>query len=341
MTPKKQNILITGGAGFIGANFVYKFLELGYQVHVLEMKSANLWRIKKIHPVKSASQNEAVSRQAGQFNGVKNKIKLHNIDLTNYKETQKAIFKINPDIVLHFATYGAYQRFQQDINLTIDTNIKGTINLINACNKIGVECFINTGTNSEYGIKDKPMKETDLLEPDNLYAITKASATMYCQMMAQKFDFPVVIMRPFAVYGPFEEKERLIPTIIKSCLKNNDLQLSSPDSVRDFIFIDDVISAYILAIKNIKKVKGEIFNLGTGKQHTVSQIVAMVKKITHSDLNPIYGKVKKAQTEPKMWVADISKAKKKLGWKIKYGLEEGLKKNIQWYKENLFLDERK
>jgi len=190
---KDKTILITGGAGFIGANFVYTFLELGYQVHVLEMKNADLWRIKKI----------------------KNEITLHNIDLTNYKETQKTIFKIKPDIVLHFATYGAYQRFQQDINLTIDTNIKGTINLINACYKIGVECFINTGTNSEYGIKDKPMKETDLLEPDNLYAITKASATRYCQMMAQKFDFPAVIMRPFAVYGPFEEKERLIPTIIK------------------------------------------------------------------------------------------------------------------------------
>ncbi len=313
MSTNKTKILITGGAGFIGANFVYKCLEMNYEVNIIEKKEANFWRIKKI----------------------KDRIKIHFNNLLNYKETEKFIFEIKPDIVVHFAAYGAYQRFQQDIDLTINTNLKATINLVNACNKIGVECFINTGTNSEYGIKENPMKETDILEADNLYAITKASATMYCQMTAKKFNFPVVIMRPFAVYGYFEEKERLIPSIIVSCLSNNKLELSRPDSVRDFIFIEDLMDAYLLAIKNIKNIKGQIFNLGGGKQNPISKIVKIVKNITGSNIKPTYGQTKAAQTEPKNWVSDISKAKKMLGWQPKYNLEAGLKKNIEWFKNNL------
>ncbi len=309
----KRKILITGGAGFIGANFVYKFLALGYSVIIFEKEGIDLWRLEKL----------------------KKKIEIHFTDLTKYDAVEKLVKKIKPQIVLHFATYGAYQRTQQDTDLTINTNLKGTINLVNACQKVGVECFINTGSNSEYGIKTKTMKETDLPEPDNLYAITKLATTAYCQMMARKFDFPVAIVRPFAVYGPFEEKERLIPSIMVSLIKNKDIKLSSPNSVRDFIFIDDLIDGYLSIIKNIKKVKGEVFNLGSGRQFSIRQVVTMAKKITRSNSVPHYGQIKKAQTESTIWLADISKAKKMLGWKPKYNLEKGLKKDIAWFKENL------
>ena len=310
-----KKVLITGGAGFIGANFVYKFLELKNIVVVAERKGANLWRLEK----------------------VKKNITLFSVDLTDAKTVEKLIAKIKPDIVIHLAAYGAYQRFQQDISLTIDTNLKGTINLVNACQKVGVEAFINTGTNSEYGIKNKPMKESDILEPDNLYGITKSATSQYCQMMAKKFGFPVVTMRPFAVYGPFEEKGRLIPDIIKACLANTELTLSSPKSVRDFIYIDDLIEGYLAAIKNIEKIKGEIFNLGSGKQYSIQDVVKIVKKMTKSTINPQYGTIKKVQTEPTIWMANISKAKKMLDWKPKHNIEQGLKKSIEWFKEHINL----
>jgi nucleoside-diphosphate-sugar epimerase len=317
MSTNKQRILITGGAGFIGANFIYKFLELGYDVSIFERKEANLWRIKKI----------------------KNKIKLYSPNLTSYNETEKIISKINPDIVIHFATYGAYQRFQQDTKNTIDTNIISSINLINACNKIGVKCFINTGSSSEYGIKSKPMKETDVLEPDNLYGITKSAITQYGQMIAIKFNFPIVTIRPFAVYGYFEEEGRLITTIIKSCLKNTEPNLSNPKSVRDFIFIEDLIDGYLAVIKNIKKIKAEIFNLGSGRQSSIDNVFKTVKKITGSSIKPNYGKMRNTQTEPKIWLANILKAKKLLDWKPKYNLEQGIKKNVEWFKKNMDLYE--
>ncbi len=317
MVENNKKILITGGAGFIGANFIYKFLELGHNVSVFERKEANLWRIEKI----------------------KNKIHLYSPDLTDYNETEKIISKIKPDIVIHFAAYGAYQRFQQDTEATIDTNVISSINLINACDKVGVKCFINTGSSSEYGIKSKPMKETDVLEPDNLYGITKSAITQYGQMMARKFNFPIVTIRPFAVYGYFEEEGRLFTDIIKSCLKNTELNLSNPKSVRDFIFIEDLIDGYLATIKNIRKVKGEIFNLGSGKQSTIDQVFKTTKKIAMSSVRPNYGKMKISQTEPKSWVANISKTKKLLNWEPKYNLEQGIKKDIEWFKKNIDLYE--
>lgn len=302
-----KKVLITGGAGFIGANFVHKFLELGYNISVIERKEANFWRLEKI----------------------KSKITVYSPDLTNSTQTEACIKKIKPDIVLHFATYGAYQSKQQDMDLTINTNIKASLNLINACQKIGVECFINTGTNSEYGVKNKPMKETDVLEADNLYAITKSAVTLYGQMMARKLNFPIVTIRPFAVYGYFEEPGRLIPDIITSYLKKASPKLSSPSSVRDFIFIEDLVDGYLAVIKNIKSVKGEVFNLGNGRQHSVGQIADII------GVKPIYGAMQKAQTEPAMWVADISKAKKMLHWKPRHTIEKGLKKDVEWFKNNL------
>jgi len=310
-----KSVLITGGAGFIGANFVYKFLGLGYKVFVFEREEADLWRIEKA--------------KAG--------INLYSPDLTDRDETEKVISQINPEIVIHFAAYGAFQRTQQDIGASIDVNLKGTINLIDACNKIGVQCFISTGSSSEYGTKNSPIKETDVLEADNIYGITKGAAAMYCQMMARKFDFPVAIMRPFAVYGYFEEKERLIPTIINSCLACEELELTCSDSVRDFIFIEDLMDAYLSAIENIGNIKGQIFNIGTGKQSTIGQVAVLVKEITRSGIEPRYGQVKPAQTEPKTWVADVSKAKKMLDWRAKHSLEEGLEKDVKWFRENINL----
>jgi len=310
-----KKVLITGGAGFIGSNFVRKFLELDHQVYVIEKKEFNLWRLKDI----------------------KNKIKISYIDLKDYSKLESFIIRTQPQIILHFAAYGTYPRRQQDIKMMIDTNLLGTINLVNALSKIKFDCFINTSSSSEYGTKDKPMKETDLLEPNNLYGITKAASTMYCQNIAKKLDLPIVITRVFAAYGYFEAEERLIPTIIKSYLKNEKLKLSSPYPVRDFIFIEDIIDAYLKIIKNIQRIKGEVFNLGTGKQIDIDHVVSLIKEITNSKIKPEYNQIKSAQKEPKNWVADNSKIKEILHWQPKHDFKKGLEKDIKWFQKNISL----
>ena len=310
-----KKVLITGGAGFIASNFVRKFLKLGYKVYVIEKKESNFWRLEDI----------------------KNKIKINYINLKDFSRLESFIIKTKPQIILHFAAYGTYPRRQQDVKMMIDTNLLGTINLVNALRKIRFECFINTGSSSEYGIKNKPMRETDLLEPNNLYGVTKAATTMYCQYVAKQYDLPIVSSRLFAVYGYFENRERLVPTIISPCLRNEKLKLSSPKSVRDFVFIEDVINAYLKMIENVQKVKGEIFNIGTGKQTSIIQVVDLIKGITKSKIKPEYNQVKLAQVEPKNWVADISKIKRLLDWQPRYNLKQGFKKDIEWFKRNISL----
>lgn len=313
-----ERVLITGGAGFVGANFARKFLSEGFDVHILERENFSDWRIKDIS----------------------DKLKIHSQDITDSNETKNLIEEVRPSIILHFAAYGTVQRDQKEIKKAIDTNVSGTINLINAAMDLdSFKCFLNTGSSSEYGIKDKPMSESDALSPVNIYGISKAAASMYASACGKQYSFPIATMRIFSAYGYFEEKGKLIPTVVKSCLNGKDAMLGSRDSVRDFVFIEDIIDAYSLAVEKIANIKGEIINVGTGVQSSVSDVFNNVKNIAGAKNNPIYNAIPSAQIEPQSWVADVSKAKDLLGWEAKNNLEEGLSKTVSWFKNSISLYE--
>lgn len=306
-----KKFLITGGTGFVGANFVRELIARGHEVHVAVRPRSNLWRIED----------------------VKERAHLHEMKLDEEKEAFSVVREVAPQVVLHFATYGAYQGTQQDIETTVQTNILGTINLLRACAEVGFKCFINTGSSSEYGEKDHPISEKDLLEPNNLYGVSKAAGTLYCQSLAKKMGLPVVTMRLFSPYGYFEEDGRLMPNIVKAGLKNEKFHAPSSSLVRDFVFIEDVIVAYLKAIDNADSIKGRIFNIGSGKQRSIAEVVGAVEKILGTKIEAIYGEVAARQHEPKTWVADISEAKKMLGWSPANSLEDGLTKFIKWAKK--------
>lgn len=310
-----KKVLITGGTGFVGANFVYRFLERGDEVHLLVRPEARFWRIEP----------------------VKEKVRLHTVDLAKEKNVGEFISGLKPEIILHFATYGAYQGREQDVETTVRTNVQGTVNLMSACAEVGFECFINTGSTSEYGEKDHPMREDDLLEPNNLYGVTKAAATMFGKFLAEKHNLPFVTMRLFSVYGPYEDPRRLVPVVIKACLANVPLNLASPSFVRDFIFIEDVIDAYDAAIAQRERVRGEVFNVGTGIQHSIRDVVEAAKRATGATIEPAYSTMDAVQHEPAMWVADISKIKRVLGWESSFSLEKGIEKNVAWFRSNSVL----
>jgi len=141
--------------------------------------------------------------------------------------------------------------------------------------------------------------------------------------------------RLFSPYGYYEDKTRLVPSVILSCLKGRSLKLASKDSVRDFVFIGDVMDAYVKAAENIGKAAGEIFNIGYGRQHCVREIVDTVIKITSSGIKPGWGKVFNPRFEPKKWQADISKARALLNWQPEYDLASGLSKTINWLKNHI------
>jgi len=307
--PKK--VFVTGATGFIGANLVHRLLKEGFEVHIGTRKSSNKWRIQDVLP-------DVVD---------------HDFDLLDAYAVKNLLLRIKPNIICNLAIYGGYPN-QLDTQKIINTNFIGTVNLLNACEDIDYDCFIQVGSSSEYGPKKEKMSENMLLEPTTTYGVSKAAASTYAQFIAKTKDKPIVVVRPFSPFGYFEEPTRLIPSLIKSCLENHNPELASPSAVRDFIFVEDLIDAFMLITQNVSKVKGEILNIGRGEQISVEEIAKIIISLTNLKLFPKFGMVKPRIYDSHIWLADISKIKKLLGWKPKTDIKTGLKKTIQWFKEN-------
>jgi len=309
-----KKILVTGATGFVGANIARYFSGRGADVAILTRRDSDKWRI----------------------NDILKEVSVYPADLLDERAVRKAVAHIKPAIILHTAAHGGYQR-QKDAKRIFDVNFTGTVNLLTACKETGFELFVHTGSSSEYGLKTRPIKEDDTLEPVTDYGVSKAASTLYCRSHAAKERLPIAILRLFSPYGYFDDISRLIPYLIKECLASRDIHLSSPSAVRDFIFIEDVLDAYAKVIENKKIAAGHIFNIGSGKQNSVECIAVKVARLTNDPkvfrctgkLNP--------RMEPAMWQADISKARKMLGWKPETGISEGLQKTIEWFKTNMKL----
>jgi len=305
-------VLVTGASGFIGSCLARDLLERGDEVHLLLREGSKLWRlqdrIKDFH--------------------------VHHVDLSDRSGVSSAIEEIRPANVFHLAAYGAYPH-QSDPDKSIETNFRGTVNITDACAGKDLS-FINVSSSSEYGRKGHPMREDDKLEPDGIYGITKAAGTLYCSHMAREKGMRITTFRVFAAYGYYEDKARLIPSLVLPFLKGESPRLSSPDSVRDFIFIEDLTDAFRKASMTDLP-KGSIFNLGTGVQHNIGEVAAIARELTGSEKDVLWGSIEKKRIEPGTWVADMSNTKQAMGWTPKYDLKSGLKKTISWFKKNLDL----
>ena len=316
MISKNKKILITWASWFVGSNLVRTLIEKWFSnVYIIIRKSTNLWRI----------------------NDIKNKINISTISLLNKKELDKYINKIKPDIIYHLASSWT-SIWENWINELFETNILGTINLINACQRNWFDYFINTWSSSEYWEKKWPMSETDILEPNNDYWITKATASMYVNYIWKKYNLPIYTFRLFSVYWYYEDKKRLIPTLILNYLNNNSPKLSNPNSVRDYIFIEDVINYYL----NIDKLQLNywwIYNIWNWKQYKIFEIVDIIKKINKLNINPTYWKTKIKQHEPEKWLANINKTKTTF-WIKHHDIHEWLNKTNNWFKNNILIYEK-
>ena len=314
MIDLQKKIFITGVTWFIWANLLRRVISLwAKNVHVLVRKDSDMSRIQDI----------------------REQATLHYFSLEDRDATIEHISKISPEIVYHIAAAGtAVGRVPLSLDDLMATNTLGSIHLMDACHQTGVcEIFIHTGSSSEYGQKDIPMREDDVIEPNNLYGLSKAGATHYARYLGRQKWFPIATYRIFAAYGQYEDRKRLIPTLLDAYMNWVSPKLSSPDSVRDFIHIDDIVSAYLEGDRAIAS-PGEIINIATGKQYRISEVVETIKSILHSSIEPIYGDRPLHQIEPTSWVADITKMREILHIAPKT-LEEGLTSTLQWIKNPL------
>lgn len=303
-----MSVFLTGATGFVGANLAIRLLEQGEEVHILARPSSRLWRLKD----------------------VPKSLHVHDADLLNADALAALLETIRPESVFHLAAYGAYAHQNEARNI-LETTIMGTLNLLQASKKAGVGMVINTGSSSEYGTKDHRMKEDERIEPNSYYAVGKSGQTLLCQQFAREEKLPVITLRLFSVYGPFEEPSRLVPTLIQKALSGADLPLARPETARDFIYVDDVVNAYLKAAQH-PELSGEVFNIGTGKQSTLEDIVGNVLKITGSASKPLWGAYPSRPFDTSVWIADVQKSSDLLGFQASTTLEAGLGKHIEWFK---------
>ncbi len=310
-----ERLLVTGATGFVGSNLTRRLVKEGYEVHIITRETSDKWRIKDILPC----------------------LKNHIMDLLDEDGLKIINQQINPDVIFHLANAGVYGGVHLPEKKVAETNFIGTMNLINASNDIDYKCFVNTGSSAEYGPKKLPMKETDLCEPINVYGVSKCAATLYGNYISRIRDKPIIGLRLFSPFGPYDDKSRLMTYAITSALQNKQLLLGNPNAVRDYIYIEDVLDIYLQSMDKASELKGEVFNLGSGSQITISYIVNKIIEITGSKSEIKWNSFPGRAHDTENWEADIEKVSKCFNWRPKYHIDDGIRQTISWFENNLHL----
>jgi UDP-glucose 4-epimerase len=300
----EQRVLVTGASGFIGANLVRRLLQLGAEVYAQYSSTYQKIENLPIHRRKT--------------------------DLCDLKSTKTLVRQIEPSVVFHLAAFGVNQT--SDIQRAIRVNVVGTANLLQSLLDSRIEQFVHTGTCHEYGEQQGKIRESAPIAPRSVYAATKAASTAICLSFSHQFDFPLAIVRPFVAYGPFANDYTIVSAVILHALRGKDIRLSSGLTKRDFVYVDDVVDAYTKVAN--KEVSGEIINIGSGIELFIKDVVKQTLDLMKNPIKPLFGALPDRNGEIWHLQADISKAKRIIGWEPKTPLKKGLERTIEWFTTN-------
>jgi nucleoside-diphosphate-sugar epimerase len=305
-----KRVLVTGATGFVGASLTRRLLRDGHDLHLIVRPQHRSWRL----------------------DGIRGDVRFHEADLTDAAAVESAIDKIKPDLVFHLAASGAYAS-QTDLDRMIETNIRGTANLVRACVRTGFEAFVNAGSSSEYGYKDHPPREDEIIEPNSHYAVTKSAATLFCQYTARHEHLRVVTLRLYSVYGPWEESTRFVPQLILKGIRGEYPPLVNPDVARDFVYVEDVNEAFLLAATRSNQSLGAIYNVGTGVQTTIRDAVNVAVRAFGIAREPVWGSMQNRSWDASTWRANSELIQKTLGWSPRHTFEQGLGEFTRWLRD--------
>ena len=303
-----SRVALTGATGFIGANLARRLLADGHEVHLLLRPGHDPWRIAEL----------------------RGSVREHELELTDRGAVSAALALARPERVFHLAAYGAYAH-QADAEQAARTNVLGTVVLLEAARARGIGAFIYAGTSSEYGLKDHAPTEDEALAPNSAYAVTKAAATTYCAFVARRDKAHVVSLRLYSAYGPWEEPTRLVPQLVLAGLDGRLPPLVDPDIARDFVHVDDVCDAFVLAAWS-DRAASAVYNVGTGVQTTLRDAVEAARRLMHVSAEPAWGSMPDRAWDTNVWVADPTRIARELGWRARTGFADGLARTVEWFR---------
>jgi dolichol-phosphate mannosyltransferase len=312
-----KRVILTGATGFVGANLARALLRAGHDVHLLIRGTDDHWRLRDI----------------------RSDVAIHQVDLADSPAVSAVVASVQPEWVFHLAVYGAYS-IQTNAHRMVETNLMGTINLVEACAQTGCDAFVNTGSSSEYGFTAQAAVETDRLVPNSTYAVTKAAATHYCHYVAQRDKLNLSTLRLYSVYGPYEDPGRLMPKLVMSGRQGALPPLVSPDIARDFVYVTDACSAYLLSAQDRGGQPGEIYNIGSGVQISLRALVDLARSLFSIEAEPAWSTMANRDWDSTVWVADPSKAYEKLGWRPAVNVLQGLECFSDWLTDHPELEAR-
>ena len=316
-----MNILITGGAGFIGSHLCEKYVSEGETVFCLDnFENGNLRNIYGLI--------------------TNNNFKLIHGDIRDSNPLEKIMPRVHA--IIHLAAQIHVERSIIEPKLTYDVNVLGTLNVLEVARMYDVEKIIHTSTSEVYGsARNIPMNEDHPLCAPHPYGASKIAADRLCYAYVQTYGMNICIARPFNTFGPKQKDHGYggaISIFTKRVLSGQPpIIYGDGDQTRDYMYINDLVRAYDLILKDNRSLR-EVINFGTGKD---IKIIDLANKII--DLCGKEGKIEPVHVAPrpgeiKKMIADYSKAKKLLGWKPKYTLERGLKEFVKWYKNYKFAE---
>jgi dTDP-glucose 4,6-dehydratase len=320
MNLKNKKILITGADGFIGSHLTETLISQGINVRAFVMyNSFNSWGWLDTLP-------KAIQDSLDVFSG----------DIRDPHGVEQAM--IGCDIVLHLAALIAIPYSYHSPDTYVDTNVKGTLNILQAANKLGTEKVVHTSTSEVYGTaRFVPITEDHPLQPQSPYSATKIGADQMALSFYNSFNTPVTIIRPFNTYGPRQSARAVIPTVITQIASGTrKLKLGAIHPTRDFNYVEDTVCGFI-SIAEADNSVGEVINIGSNYEISIGDLVDMIANVmgVKVDIETDTQRLRPEKSEVDRLWADNTKAKELIGWEPLYtgpdGLRKGLTETIEWF----------
>jgi len=315
-----MKVLVTGGAGFIGSNLVHALINDDRITAVKVLDNLETGRFANISIFKNHPKFEFIEG-----------------DIRNYAICLGAAEGI--DLISHQAALGSVPRSVKDPITTHEVNATGTLNIFNAARENKIKRVVYAASSSTYGDHPGlPKIEDKIGLPISPYGVTKLVNELYAKVFAELYQIEFIGLRYFNVYGPHQNPAgpyaAVIPLFVKSILENISPVINGAgDTSRDFTFVEDVVQANLLAMftENSSAVN-QVYNIAKGEQTTLNELFETLKNISGKDIDPIHGPERSGDIKHSL--ADISKARKLLGYNPSTSPAEGLRKTFEWYKKN-------